>query len=188
MPLLLRNIRKGKRRALITELNSIARKEIEKALDSDVKPALIKSHNLVVADWKNKPEFRTRKVIRPDKITMTVFPAGDNADIYTYVDQGTKAHMIPAGGGRIYAKKAKALSFKYGGKYNPKTLAGPARTAPGGGRVVGGTPVVVGSVKGHMVSGIKAREFSKTIAGDIEPGFNKTITDAFKRVSRQLEE
>lgn len=175
MPLLLRNIRSGKRRALITELNSIARKEIEKALDSDVKPALIKSHELVVADWKNKPKFQTRKVIRPDKITMTVFPAGDNADIYTYVDQGTKPHIIKP-------VRAKLLRFKTG--YKAKTLPNPARTVAGGGVATG--PEVRAKLVHHP--GSEAREFSKTIAGDIEPGFKRTIDNAFKRVSRQLEE
>lgn len=188
MPLLLQSVRKGKRRAALTDLNSIARKAMEKALDSEVKPALIKSHNLVVANWKNKPEFRTRKVIRPDRITMIVFPTGPAAKIYIYVDQGTKDHFVPGSGGRIYPKAAAALAFRYGGKYNPKTLAKPARTVSGGGKVTGGTSVVLASVKGHMVSGIEAREFSKTIAGDIEPGFKKTIENTFRTVSRQLEE
>ena len=190
MPLLLRNIRSGKRKALLTELPSIAREMLSEALDKQIKPLLIKSHNLVVADWKNKPEFQTRKYIRNDSIAMTVFPTGDDkaVDIYGWVDKGTKDHMIPGSGDRIYAKKAKALRFNYGGTYVSKTLAKPARTVPGGGKLVGGIPTVVGSVKAHMVSGIEPREFSKTIAGDIQPDFNRVIDNTFRAISRKLEE
>lgn len=190
MPLLLRNIRSGKRKALITDLNNIARKMLSDALDSQIKPILIKSHELVVANWKNQPDFQTRKYIKADSIGMTVFPTGDDkaVDIYGYVDKGTKDHMIPGSGDRIYAKKAKALRFNYGGTYVPKTLAKPARTVTSGGYVSGGVPTVVQSVKAHMVSGIEPREFSKTIARDIQPDFNKVIDNTFRAISRKLEE
>ena len=175
MPLLLRNIRKGKRRALITDLNNIARKALEDALDSQVKPALIKSHNLVVAGWKNKPEFRTRKYIKAESIGMTVFPSGPNAEIYTYVDQGTRPHLI-------VAKNAPFLSFKTG--YQSKTLAKPARIVSGGGTATG--PRVYAKVVHHP--GSDAREFSKTIAEDIKPDFRRIIEKTFRQVSKQLEE
>ena len=175
MPLLLRNIRAGKRRALLTDLNNIVRKELERALDNEVKPALIKSHEIVVANWKNKPNFQTRKYIRPDKISMTVFPTGDNADIYTYVDQGTKPHPIRP-------VRAKMLRFRTG--YQPKTLARPARTVAGGGTTTG--PEVRAMLVKHP--GSKAREFSRTIAEDIRPDFEKIIEQTFRRVSRQVEE
>jgi len=175
MPLLLKNVRKGKRRAALTDLNNITRKALEKALDSEVKPALIKSHNLVVADWKNKPEFRTRKVIRPERITMTVFPIGPAAEIYGYVDQGTKPHIIKP-------VRAPLLVFQTG--YKSKTLANPARTVSGGGIATG--PTVRAKLVHHP--GSEAREFSKTIAGDIEPDFKRIIENTFRTVSRQLEE
>jgi hypothetical protein len=188
MPLLLRSIRSNKRKALITSLDKITKTELSKALDEQVKPLLVKSHNLVVADWKNKPEFQTRKYIKSDSIGMTVFPTGKNAEIYKYIDQGTKPHMIPGSGERIYAKKAKALKFNYGGKYISKTLPNPARNVPGGGIVSGGEPTIVGSVKAHMVSGINPREFSVTIAGDIRPDFIRIIENTFRKISRMLEE
>lgn len=175
MPLLLRNIRSGKRKILISDLDKIARKAIEKALDSDVKPALIKSHQIVVRDWEHKPKFQTRKVITADKITMTVFPTGDNADIYTFVDQGTKPHIIKA-------KNAPRLAFQTG--YSPKTLARPARTVSGGGKAIG--PMVFAKQVNHP--GSEAREFSKTIAEDIKPDFKRIIENTFKQVSKQLEE
>lgn len=175
MPLLFRNIRSGKRRALITDLNNIARDAISKALDNEVKPALIKSHNLVVANWEHKPKFQTRKDIKTDKISMTVFPVGPNTKIYIFVDQGTKPHIIEP-------KKAPRLVFQTG--YKSKTLARPARTVSGGGVATG--PTVYAKKVNHP--GSEAREFSETIAGDIEPDFKRIIENTFRDVSRQLEE
>lgn len=175
MPLLLKSIRSGKWRALITDLNSIARKELERTMDKEVKPTLIKSHNLVVADWKNKPEFQARKFISAERIAVTVFPVGPNAQIYEYVDQGTEPHIIAA-------KNVPFLSFHTG--YVSKTLARPARTVSGGGATTG--PRVYAKLVHHP--GSEAREFSKVIAEDIQPDFEKSINNAFKRVSKQLEE
>jgi len=175
MPLLLKSIRSNKRRALITDLNSIARKAIEQAMDKEVKPALIKSHNLIVADWKNKPVFKARKYISAERIAVTVFPTGPAAEIYGYVDRGTKPHIIAA-------KNAPFLSFRTG--YSPKTLANPARTVSGGGTSSG--PRVYAKVVHHP--GSEAREFSKVIAEDILPDFKKIIDNAFRQVSKQLEE
>jgi hypothetical protein len=173
--MLFRSIRKGKKRALITQLNSIARKELEQAMDREVKPALVKSHNLVVADWKNKPVFKARKFINAERIMVTVFPTGPAAEIYGYVDQGTESHLIAA-------KNVPLLSFRTG--YKSKTLARPARTVSGGGVSTG--PRVFAKVVHHP--GSEAREFSKTIAEDIEPDFKRIIDNTFKRVSKQLEE
>lgn len=175
MPLLFKNIRSGKRKALITDLTGITKKAIDKALDADVKPALIKSHNLVVAGWEHKPKFQTRKDIRPEKITMTCFPVGPNAKIYIFVDQGTKPHVIEA-------KNAPRLVFQT--SYAPRTLARPARTVSGGGKASG--PVVFAKKVNHP--GSEAREFSETIAEDIKPDFKRIIENTFKQVSRQLEE
>lgn len=173
--MLLKSIRSNKRRALITQLNSIARKELERAMDREVKPTLIKSHNLVVANWKNKPEFQARKFISTERIAVTVFPTGPNAEIYGYVDQGTKPHVITA-------KNVPFLSFRTG--YISKTLAKPARTVSGGGVTTG--PRVYAKLVHHP--GSEAREFSKTIAEDIEPDFKQIIEKAFRNVSKQLEE
>lgn len=144
-------------------------------MDTQVKPALIKSHNLVVANWKNKPVFQARKFISAERIAITVFPTGDAAEIYTYVDQGTKPHIIAP-------KNGPFLSFRTG--YKSKTLAKPARTVSGGGVTTG--PRVFAKVVHHP--GNEAREFSKTIAEDIEPDFKMIIEKAFRNVSKQLEE
>lgn len=175
MPLLLRSIRSGKRRAHLTDLNSIARKQLERAMDNQVKPALVKSHQLIVANWQHKPDFQGRKVVRPDSISVTVFPVGEYADIWKFVDQGTKPHEIKP-------VRAKLLRFRTG--YQPRTLARPARTVPAGGIATG--DVVVAKTVHHP--GTEAREFTRTIAEDIKPDFNRIIDNVFRNVSRQLEE
>lgn len=177
MPLLLRNIRSGKRKALLTQLPSIAKEMLSAALDSQVKPALIKSHELVVANWKNKPTFQTRKYIKGDSIGMTVFPAGEAKEIYTYVDQGTKPHLI-------VPVHAKLLRFRTG--YSPKTLPNPARLVlqPSGGKATG--PQVFAKVVHHP--GSEARNFSEAIARDLQPEFVRVIENTFRQVARKLEE
>lgn len=175
MPLLLKNIRSKKSKAQLLDLNNIARKAIEQALKEKVAPVLVKSHNLVVADWTNKPEFQTRTSIRPDKISMTVFPTGPHAGIYEIVDQGSPPHIIRP-------VKAKMLVFRTG--YKSKTLAKPARTVSGGGKATG--DVVFAKLVHHP--GSEAREFSKVIAEDIKPDFKQIIDTTFRKVSKQLEE
>ena len=173
--MLLKSIRSKKRKALITDLNQIARKALEKAMKDKVKPVLIKSHEIIVADWKNKPGFDTRIAVRPDKISMAVFPTGENAGIYDIVDQGSPPHEI-----RPVA--AKLLVFRTG--YQSKTLARPARTVSGGGKATG--DIVRAKLVHHP--GSEGRFFSKQIAEDIQPDFENIIDNTFRDVSRILEE
>ena len=175
MPILLRNIRSKKRKAEITVLDYLTRKALEQALKDKVAPVLVKSHNLVVANWKNKPTFETRISVRPDKISMTVFPAGPNAGIYEIVDQGSPPHIIRP-------VRARMLAFNLG--YKSKTLARPARTVSGGGKSTG--PLVFAKLVHHP--GSEAREFSQVIAKDISPQFKTLIETTFRKVSKQLEE
>ena len=57
------------------------------------------------ATWKHKPRFTLR-------INLNNRSIATSDEIYTYVDKGTRAHMIRA-------KRARALSFRVGG--SPKT-------------------------------------------------------------------
>ncbi len=177
MPLLLKNIRSNKRKASLSELDSIARKMIADSLDKQIKPALVTSHNKIVEGWKNKPTFQTRKYIRSDKISMTVFPTGEAAKIYTYVDQGTKPHLI-------IPKNAPYLKFRTG--YSPKTLPNPARLVlhPQGGKSTGSW--VTAKIVHHP--GSEARKFSETIARDLESDFKRVIENTFRAIARKLEE
>jgi len=177
---LLRNVRSGKRRAAIADLRSISRKEIERAMDEDVKPAAVKSHEKIVQNWDSDVGFAAKKYIRATSITIYVYPTGKDKLIWTYVDQGTKPHPI-------MAKNAPVLSFKWGGKgsYVPKTMARPARTVVGGGFVKGGKPVAFKRVN-HP--GSEGRFFSEVIAKDIQPDFRRLIENAFRNISRKVQE
>jgi hypothetical protein len=135
-------------------IDSLARKEVEAALEK-TKKVLVKSHEIIVQNWKSDVGFRAAKYIRKDRMWVTVFPVGADREIWFYVDLGTKPHDIPE---RV-PKNAKALAFRAGGKYNPKTLASPARVASGGGTVTGGTKVVV------------------------SPSFKSEVENAFRRVA-----
>lgn len=177
MKLLFKNIRSGKRQAAITDLNSITRKQIEETLDRKVRPALVKSHELVVANWEHKVKFGARKNISADKIVIYVFPTGENSEIWIFVDQGTKPH-------KITAKTVRGLRFQ-GGTYVSKTLARPARTVSGGGYVQNPTWVRKESVN-HP--GTEARNFSVEIAEDIKPDFLREMENAFKQIAKQVEE
>lgn len=180
MKILFRNIRSGKRQAEIVKLNSITRKALEEVLDRQVKPTLLKSHKIIVADWEHKPDFGTKKYITAEQIAVSIFPIGENAKIWTFVDQGTKPH-------KIAAKNAPNLVFQWGGpgSYVSKTLARPARTVRGGGYVKNPTLQVRKAVN-HP--GTQAREFTPEIAEDIKPDFQKTIENTFRAIARQVEE
>lgn len=173
MPLLLRSLRK--KRANLVNLNTIAFEMLQEAMDKQVGPLLVKSHQRIVADWEHKPDFDSRTQIRSDIIITTVYPIGPNDKIWLFVDQGTKPHPIEA-------KNAPRLIFQTG--YQAKTLAKPARTVSGGGKATG--PVVVAKKVQHP--GSEAREFSKTIAEDIKPDYNRLIDNTFKKIAKKVEE
>lgn len=175
MAMLFRNVRSSKRKIALQDLNSITRKQIEETMEKQVKQALIKSHEKIVADWEHKPKFQSRKYIRPDRIAENIFPTGPNAKIWRFVDEGTRPHVIKA-------KNVPRLIFKTG--YVSKTLARPARTVSGGGKYTG--PTVSAVAVNHP--GNEAREFTKTIAEDIKPEFKRVIENAFRKAARQVKE
>lgn len=172
---LLRDVRSGKRKMALLDLNSIARKQIEQRMEQRVKPALLKSHEKIVSSWKSDVGFKARKFISGDQIAISINAIGRDKAIWTYVDQGTKPHVI-------LPRNAPRLRFRTG--YNPKTLASPARTVSGGGMATG--PTVFAKKVNHP--GTEAREFTKTIAEDIKPGFRKEIDNAFRQAARLVQE
>jgi len=171
----LRSIRSTKRKLALADLSKIADKEIRQAMDKKVKPALIKSFENVVANWKSDVGFAARTYVRRDSITVYVFPTGKDKMIWIYVDQGTKPHPI-------FPKKPGGVLAFQGGTYVPKTLAKPARTVYGGGTVKNPKPVFAKSVQ-HP--GSEARGFTKQIAKDIQPEFKREVENAFRRAARK---
>ena len=183
----MRSIRSGKRKAAIADLASIARKEMEDVMDRRVKPALVKSHEKIVEDWDSDVGFAAKKVIKADSITVYVFPTGKDKKVWHYVDLGTEPHPI-------VAKNAPRLAFQMttvGGKpvtggYVPKTLAAPARTVVGGGFVKSPKTLVRPIAVQHP--GSEGRGFTKQIAKDIQPEFQREVENAFRRTARRVGE
>jgi hypothetical protein len=176
----LRSIRGKKRKALFANLPSDASKEIRQVVNRKVKPALVKAHEMVVADWESDVSFKSKVVITPDAIKIYVYPAGADKRVWTFVDKGTKPHKItPKGPGY-------PLRFNWGGKgsYKPKTLPRPARTVIGGGVQTG--PEVRAMVVKHP--GTEARNFTKQIAKEMGPEIRAEIERAFRRVARRTYE
>lgn len=164
-----------KRRYIIQDLWPITSAELNTTMDNEVKPVLLKSHEVIVADWQKKPNFEARKFVTRDSLSLTVFPTGEYADIWRYVDQGTKPHPIEAQAGPF-------LIFPKG-PYEPKTLAKPARTVSGGGSYA---DTSLRKIRQVMHPGVEAREFTKAIAEDIQPSYYRAIDNAFRRVARAV--
>jgi len=179
---LMQRIRSKRRRESIAVA---AKAEIMAEMEKDVKPRLVKSMENVVKDWDTEIGFQARTVVKPDSISVYVYPTGKNKKIFIYVDKGTKRHDIPA-------KNAPRLAFYMGadasgkpvrGRYEPKTLAKPARTVVGGGYVKPPKTFVRPLEVDHP--GSEGREFTKQIAKDIRPEFKAGIDAAFKRAARR---
>lgn len=115
---------------------------IQNGLDASAKAALV-DFKVTTQTWARKPDF---EVTEPDPYTRVI---GTDNEIYGYVNDGTKPHLI-------VARNAKVLAF--GVPSSPKT-------AP---RVIGSS---AGSRGGTIVTrkavrhpGTDAREFDETIA------------------------
>jgi hypothetical protein len=168
---LFRQIRSPAREKVLMDLDSLARKEVEVALEK-TKKALVASHEIIVKNWKSDVGFRAAKYIRKDRMWVTVFPVGSDREVWFYVDLGTKPHTITA-------KRGPYLTFQ-AGNYVPKTLAKPARTVSGGGQVRNAQWV---KTKRVQHPGSEGRGFTKQIAEDIQPSFKSEVENAFKRVA-----
>lgn len=154
------------------------RKGLMRVLDDIVKPHLIQRFELVVMNWRHRPSFKGRKFIRPDRIWVNVFPAGDkeSVKIYGFVTKGTKRH-------KIRARNAPRLAFLWGGvgSYKPKTA--PKGKIGGPGKVAGGRMHFPPAVN-HP--GSKARKFEEVIRDDEKAWFARTMENAWRRIIRRL--
>jgi len=142
--------------------------EIERVLDREVKPDLIKQFERVVSDWKNKPEFKARKSISANGVKIYVYPAGPNKKIWFFVSGGTKPHTIRP-------KNAHNRLFFPAGPYQPKTRPGGFYGGPG----IAPGPTVAAKAVQHP--GTEAREFEKVIAKDYKNKFRRNVENAFRR-------
>lgn len=149
-----------------------------RVMDTTVKPKFLGQFENVVASWKNKPKFKARKFLKPDSISLNVFPTGEHKKIWQYVSKGTKRHKIP----KSPMPPGKALAFNWGGYHSYKAKTGPRGYYKGPGRVVGGT---LHRFKQVDHPGNKAREFERIIRNRNKKWFNRTMENAWRRAIRR---
>lgn len=127
---------------------------------------------LTTASWTHKPAFEVVRAIASVGGTVEVMVATDD-EVYTYVDKGTRPHIIRA-------KNGKRLAFQWAGPGSYR-----AKTAPG---VLGSTS---GGASGEMVypmvvhhPGTKARNFDVIIQKKWQPRFKQRMEYAMKKVAK----
>lgn len=116
-----------------------------------------------VATWKHQPSF----TIQPDGAAG--FMVGTDDEIYRYVDEGTKPHVI-------VVKRARFLRFAPGGQ--PKTSPGRLTSAPG----AAGNGAVFRKRVNHP--GTKARLFTQQLAQRWQRGVQPYIRAALEETFR----
>jgi hypothetical protein len=150
--------------------------EIAKTLDDTVKPELLAWFDKVTNSWVHKPDFKATKSITPSEMTVSVYPTGDNADIWRYVSKGTRPHLIPK------SPLPYHLKFNWGGygSYKARTTTSGGYKGPG--KVIGGT---IHRPKQVHHPGNKARNFEKHIARWYIKRYRQVMKNAVARGLRR---
>lgn len=158
------------KRAKVVDFAKFER-EITDAIIKEHKPRVKKDFEGTVEGWENKPVFQTRLTIRTDRVTLLVWPSGDNANQYNLVSAGSPAHRIPGSG-------VKRMSFKAGYKSatRPGSLKSSAKVRSG--------PIVGAQVVNHP--GFEGRDFYKQIAKKNQPAFRRDQENALRRAARSF--
>jgi len=149
------------------------RRHAEKALDKEVKPALVKKLSAVAKGWKHAVTFDSSRKRTPTESSVYVYPAA-NKRIWGFVTLGTKGgYLIPTSP----PARGRDGLLHYQVDYS-------ARTAPGGQYGLGtgqksGKWVTPGQVTHPGIE--KPREFEKRIAKDYTPEFRRVMENAMRR-------
>ena len=146
-------------------------KEVERTLDSVVKPRLMEYPKKIVADWEHKPKFKARKYVTKDAIRVHVYPAGPNRKIWQWVSRGTRPHEIKP-------KNAPMLAFP--SNYTPRTTPrGPSYGGPG--KSSGSTIFAM-----HVDHpGTKARKFEEAWGRWAKKWYRREMENAMRRGARK---
>jgi hypothetical protein len=153
--------------------------QIKKALgdrmDAKVKPHFVAAFDEKVSDWSVAPEFKTRKFITLDDITLNVYPAGEGKQRWIWVSRGTKGpYKIPKAGPAFLA-----FSLGYSARTKPR-----GRAHVGTGKATG--PKIVGIMQIQKHPGIEAREFEEVIAEDEKDWYSRTMENLWRQVLRSV--
>lgn len=139
------------------------------ALD-ELKESLVDDFRKTVATWSTSVDFAGRKYMLPDELRLIVYPTGAGAEIWRYVNEGTRPHLIKP------RKKGYPLRFK--GGFRPKTK--PGRIASGAGGASGQD--VRAAVVHHP--GSEGRHFERPIARLHEGVFRRLAENGLRRALR----
>lgn len=156
------------KRSVLLDIDNL-RNELEDALD-EVKSGVLDDFESTVSTWKTPVGFKGQKVITTSGMAVQVQPYGDGAEIWGYVNDGTRAHIIRP-------RFARSLAFRSG--YSSKTRVGRIKSGAGGSS---GATVFAQQV---MHPGTEARDFTGLIAEKWKPEFKRIGENAMRRVARQ---
>jgi len=171
-------IKRVKGRAKHPNWSGIA-KEAEKTLDAVVKPRLLEYGNKVVANWEHKPQFKARKSVTKDAISVDVWPAGPHRDIWIWVSRGTGLYGPKHRKYPITPKKPGGV-LVFPSVYIPKTRPrGPSYSGPGS----SSGPTIF--AKKVMHPGIKPRHFEEAWARWGKTWFRREMENAMRRGARR---
>lgn len=168
--ILIKVVRSPARQRLLSKFTD-ARREIERALDDEVKPIFIGQLNEVVANWKNKPTFVGYKQITSNQIAIGVRVV-KNPTPWKYVEEGTKPHLIRA-------RRAPMLRFP--GTTSPKTFAG---NPPQWGMTAIKAPPIIRKYAVHH-PGNEGRHFVQYFAQRDRQVAVQRIENAYRRAMRR---
>lgn len=146
------------RRELLNALREVG-KEVQKDFES------------TVATWEdeNKPEFGMIISLTGGEASVVV-DVESNGEIYGYVNNGTKPHLIPKNGPGI---------LKISEGYQPKTMPGVIGSRSGG---AGNRFIIRKTQIQHP--GTEPRYFDKAIAKKWAKPFKKAMEDALKKAAK----
>lgn len=143
-------------------LESEAMRAALEAKADEVSKDILLEFELTTATWERQVKFEREVSVGPNSIDILV---GTDDEIYGYVNDGTRAHVI-------LPKGDYPLRFQSG--YNAKTTPGLISSKYGGpyGEVV--------YSRGVMHPGTEARNFDETIRKQQEPAFRRAMEAAMR--------
>lgn len=157
------------KRQKILDADRVA-EELGDSLDA-LKASLIEDFQSTTSTWKTQVSFAGRKYMLTDELRLTVYPTGPGAEIWTYVNNGTRPHLI------VPKKRGGRLRFK--GGYQAKTR--PGRIAAGAGGASG--PETFAAAVRHP--GTVGRHFERPIARKHRPEFRRLAENGLRRAVRR---
>lgn len=143
---------------------------MSKAMRSKTRPDIQKLFRQTIQGWEHVPRFDYIFKDTVSELSVTVYPAGDNAEIYKMVSLGrSSSYRIPRGGMR-----SPYMTLQ---RYRPATRPGSLKSGSHG-RI----GAVYRSYRPVRHPGWEARDFPDTIKKEYEPTFRADMESAMDSV------